>query len=59
VDQAALVVAFGILLFLMFGLQECLETWQNGKTKAKQLELDIEREKTKQAELGNNKQTLA
>jgi hypothetical protein len=55
VAEAAVILALALAAFFVFGLfQDCLEAWQNGKAKVKQLELEIEREKTKQAELGNN-----
>lgn len=42
--EAAIIVAFGILMFLIFGLEDCIKAWQNGKVRA-------EEEKTKQEEL--------
>ena len=49
VESAAVIVAFAIAYFLVFGgLEDCITAWQNGK-------LRIEQEKTKQGELALEK----
>jgi hypothetical protein len=58
VAEAAVIIAFGVLLFLVFGLQECIEAWLKGKAnveaqKTRQEELKLER-----AKLEHDKQPL-
>jgi hypothetical protein len=56
VATAMILIALGILGFLMFGLEDCIQAWHNGRTQTRTVELQIEQEKTKRAQLGNDNQ---